>query len=94
MFTHFYHGSIRKLVVGFGSIFDEIYISRKNADDTEEKKIKVPISYGPKEKFIRKIRELDESTDGRKSVESILPRMSFEISSMAYDTTRKLNSLH
>lgn len=94
MFTHFYHGSIRKLVVGFGSIFDEIYISRKNADDTEEKKIKVPISYGPKEKFIRKIRELDESTDGRKSVESILPRMSFEISSMAYDTTRKLNSLN
>lgn len=94
MFTHYYHGSIRKLVIAFGSIFNEIYISRKNADDTEEKKIKVPISYGPKEKFVRKIRELDEGSAGRSSVEVILPRMSFEITSMVYDTTRKMNSLN
>lgn len=94
MFTHYYHGSIRKLVIAFGSIFNEIYISRKNADDTEEKKIKVPISYGPKEKFVRKIRELDEGGAGRSSVEVILPRMSFEITSMVYDTTRKMNSLN
>ena len=94
MFTNYYHGSIRKLVIAFGSIFNEIYISRKNADDTEEKKIKVPISYGPKEKFVRKIRELDEGGAGRSSVEVILPRMSFEITSMVYDTTRKMNSLN
>lgn len=94
MFTHYYHGSIRKLVIAFGSIFNEIYISRKNADDTEEKKIKVPISYGPKEKFVRKIRELDEGAPGRSSVEIILPRMSFEITSMVYDTNRKMNSLN
>jgi hypothetical protein len=94
MFTHYYHGSIRKLVIAFGSIFNEIYISRKNADGTEEKKIKVPISYGPKEKFVRKIRELDEGGAGRSSVEVILPRMSFEITSMVYDTTRKMNSLN
>jgi hypothetical protein len=94
MFRYYYHGSIRKLVVAFGSLFNEIYISRKEADDTEQKKIKVPISYGPKEKFVRKIKELDEADPARKSFENILPRMSFEISSMAYDTNRKLNSLN
>lgn len=94
MFTHFYHGSIRKLVVAFGSLFNEIYISRKDSNGIEQKKIKVPISYGPKEKFVRKIRELDEADPSRSSVENILPRMSFEITSMVYDTTRKMNSLN
>jgi hypothetical protein len=94
MFSHYYHGSIRKLVVAFGSLFNEIYISRKDANGVEQNKIKVPISYGPKEKFVRKIRELDEADPARSSVENILPRMSFEISSMQYDSNRKLNSLN
>jgi len=93
MFDHFYHASIRKLVIGFGSLFDEIYISRTEADGTEIKKIKVPISYGPKEKFYRKIVELDEN-GSRNSVENILPRIGFEINSMSYDTSRKVNSLN
>lgn len=93
MFDHFYHASIRKLVVAFGSLFDEIYISRTQEDGTEIKKIKVPISYGPKEKFYRKIVELDEN-GSRNSVEMILPRIGFEINSMSYDTTRKMNSLN
>ena len=50
MFDYFYHGAMRKLVIGFGSLFDEIYISRKDAENNEIKKIKVPLSYGPKEK--------------------------------------------
>lgn len=92
MFDYFYHGSIRKLVVAFGSIFNEIYISRKNEDGTSSK-FKVPISYGPKEKFIRKIQELD-SSESRNTVETILPRIGFEITSMNYDTGRKMNSLN
>ena len=91
MFDYFYNGSIRKLVVGFGSLFDEIYIKRKLPE--EEKLIKVPISYGPKEKFYRKIVELDEGGN-RNAVENILPRMGFEITSMSYDGNRKLNSLN
>lgn len=94
MFTTFYHGSIRKLVVAFGSLFNNIYITRFEADGTEQKRIKVPLSYGPKEKFYRKIRELDEADPARIAVENILPRMSFEITSMIYDTNRKLNSLN
>jgi hypothetical protein len=91
MFDYFYHGSIRKLVVAFGSLFDEIYVSRTDAAGVEQKKIKVPISYGPKEKFYRKIVELDGSMH---SIENFLPRIGFEITSMSYDTTRKLNSIN
>ena len=93
MFTTFYHGSIRKLVVAFGSLFNNVYIVRSDSENNEQKRIKVPLSYGPKEKFYRKIRELDEAAS-RNAVENILPRMSFEITSMIYDTTRKLNSLN
>lgn len=92
MFDYFYHGSIRKLVIAFGSIFDEIYISRNNQDGTNSR-LKVPISYGPKEKFIRKIQELDNS-ESRNTVETILPRIGFEITSMNYDTGRKMNTLN
>ena len=92
MFDYFYNGSIRKLVVGFGSLFNEIYISR-NLPEGIVKKIKVPISYGPKEKFYRRIVELDEGGD-RNAVENILPRIGFEITSMTYDGSRKLNSLN
>lgn len=93
MFTHFYHGCIRKLVVAFGSIFDEIYVSRTDASGNEIKKIKVPISYGPKEKFYRRIVELD-NLDSKDAVENILPRIGFEITSMNYDIGRKTNSLN
>jgi len=93
MFRYFYHASIRKLVVAFGSLFDEIYISRTDSTGAELKKIKVPISYGPKEKFYRKINEL-ENTGAREAVENILPRIGFEITGMNYDTGRKLNSLN
>ena len=80
--------------MAFGSLFNEVYISRKDSNGTELKKIKVPISYGPKEKFVRKIKELDEADPARSTFENILPRMSFEISSMFYDANRKLNSLN
>ena len=94
MFDYFYHGSIRKLVIAFGSIFDEIYISRKNDDGTFSK-FKVPISYGPKEKFVRKIQELDSNnSESRNTVETILPRIGFEITGMNYDTSRKMNTLN
>lgn len=93
MFDYFYHGSMRKLVIAFGSIFDEIYIARTNSDGSEQKRIKVPITYGPKEKFYRKITELEQS-GSRFAVETVLPRMGFEITSMSYDTNRKVNSLN
>ena len=53
MFSTFYNETIRKTVIGFGSLFDDIYIQKINASGQTTKKILVPISYSPKEKFIR-----------------------------------------
>jgi hypothetical protein len=56
MFRPFYNESIRKLIVAFGSLFNNIRISSTNSSG-DEQFIKVPLSYGPKEKFIRRIEE-------------------------------------
>ena len=58
MFTQFYNEAIRRLVIGFGSLFNDIRIVRRNSDGTTKETIRVPISYGPKEKFIRRIQSL------------------------------------
>ena len=57
MFTTFYNETIRKTVIGFGSLFDDIFVQRFDSSGNLQKKILVPISYSPKEKFIRMLRE-------------------------------------
>ena len=78
---NFYHQHIRKYVAMFGTLFNDIYIQR---DDTEV--LKVPITYGPREKFLAR---LDDPDFRNQAI--TLPRMSFEITSMNYDAARKLN---
>ena len=92
MFTHFYHSSVRKLVIAFGSLFNDIHISRKNPDGSEKERIRIPLSYGPKEKFLRRLNERS-SLDGSANVEVTLPMMGFEITSITYDPSRKRNTL-
>ena len=93
MFDTFYHNSVRNLVVAFGSMFNDIYITRKNANGTTKEKIKVPISYGPKEKFLRRIYERSSISDGPKT-EITLPRLAFEITGIDYDSQRKRNTMN
>jgi hypothetical protein len=92
MFTQFYNESIRKLVIGFGTLFDNIYISHKNSDGTEKERVRIPISYGPKEKFIRRIQESSSISDNTK-VHITLPRLGFDLLSIIYDPLRKTNKL-
>jgi hypothetical protein len=88
MFTTFYHGTIRKLVTAFGTLFNNIYIERN--DGTSIKKIKVPIIYSPKEKFIHRLNlDLDATM-----VQTVLPRIGFNILAMTYDPERKKNSIN
>jgi len=93
MFQTFYHNSVRNVVIAFGSLFNEIYVTRKNADGTTKEKIKVPISYGPQEKFMRRISEGGSIVDGVK-VGISLPRLGFELTSMDYDSARKKNTMN
>jgi len=92
MFTQFYNEAIRKLVIGFGSLFNDIRIIRKNPDDTTKETIRVPLSYGPKEKFIRRIAE-SSSISNTSKVQITLPRIGFDITGYAYDPSRKTNKL-
>lgn len=91
MFTQFYNESIRKLVIGFGSLFNDIRIVRKNVDGTTKETIRVPVSYGPKEKFIRRIQEISSISTDSKIIN--LPHLGFDITGFSYDPTRKTNKL-
>lgn len=86
----FYNESIRKIVIAFGSLFESIYVTRYETDGTEKEKIRVPLSYGAKEKFIWRLTQ-ESSLSKNSRVEIVLPKMGFELSTFLYDPTRKLN---
>lgn len=88
MFTNFYNGSIRKMVVAFGSLFNQLYIDK--AEETDTKKFLVPLSYAPKEKYKTRLAG-DPLLSNPTQV--VLPRMAFEITGYNYDSVRKRNSI-
>ena len=86
----FYHETIRKVVIGFGTLFNNIHIVRKDSSGNVSQSMKVPLAFGPKQKFLVRLREDPNVT---KSVAITLPRIGFEIGSITYDSTRKLNKI-
>ena len=86
----FYHQTIRKYVVLFGTLFNDLNIEKKNSSGNVVSRQKVPIAYGPKQKFLTRIRQ-DPNIDRQVAIQ--LPRMGFEMTSLTYDPIRKLNSV-
>jgi hypothetical protein len=84
-----YNRIIRKLVVGFGNLFDNITLVRYNKDQTEAERFIVPIAYAAKELYVQRL-EGDFNLD--KKVQMTLPRMSFEMVGLSYDASRKQNT--
>ena len=84
--TYFYHEIIRKTIISFGTLFNNVYIKQLDKSGAVANQQKVGLSYGPMQKFLAKIQQQDEIT---KSVAISLPRMSFEMTSIQYDSTRK-----
>jgi len=84
--TYHYHEIIRKTIIGFGTLFNDITIKHKNSSDGIISEMKVPLSYGPSQKFLAR---LDQQANLNKPVQITLPRMSFEMTSIDYDPTRK-----
>ena len=84
---HFYNRTIRKIVVAFGSMFNDVQLVRYSKDGlTSYEVTKVPLSYGAKEKYLTRITSDPNLT---KSINTIVPRMSFDLVGMTYDSTRK-----
>ena len=87
--TYFYHSKTKKAVALFGRLFNNIYVLRKNSSGAVISQLKVPLSYAPKQKYLERIRENpDLNNDMQVAIK--LPRMSFEITSIAYDAARQL----
>ena len=84
--TYFYNETIRKTVIAFGTLFNNIKIKRFAADGNTINQIKVPVAYGPMQRFLARIEQQANFDD---NVAITLPRLSFEITSYAYDPSRK-----
>ena len=84
----FYHETVRSIIVGFGTLFNDIHVVRKNNSGVITQSMKVPLAYGPKQKWLTR---LDQDAGLDSKVALTLPRLGFEIQNLAYDPARKLN---
>jgi hypothetical protein len=86
MFEYFYNEVFRSVIIGFGSLFNGIEIKHKDSSDDSVSIVKVPLAYGPTQKFLAR---LEQQPDLNKPVQMTLPRMSFEFIGVQYDASRK-----
>ena len=89
--TYFYHQTSRKMVVAFGSLFNTIEVRRTDSAGAVTEVVKIPLSYGPKDKMLTRI-SADPNLNPK--VALTVPRMGFELTSMSYDGVRKLNTMN
>ena len=89
MFEYFYNEILRRTVISFGTLFNNISIKHTDSSDQVVSVIKVPLSYGPTQKFLAR---LNQSPDLNKPTSLTLPRMSFEFTGLTYDPSRKVST--
>ena len=83
---YYYHEIVRKTIIAFGTLFNNIHIRHQDGDGNDVSDMKVPLAYGPSQKFLAR---LTQQADLNKPVQINMPRMSFEMTSIQYDSTRK-----
>ena len=88
---HYYHATMRKSVAIFGTLFNNLSIVRKDGSGGILSQQKVPLAYGPKQKFLAR---LDQDTGSDATMAIKLPRMAFEITSLSQDSSSKLGKLN
>ena len=89
-----YHELIRKTIVAFGTLFNDLYIYRRSSTGKINQKMKVPLAYGPKQKFLARIdQDSTRGADNVKTTALTLPRIGFELTGLTYDPGRKLNRI-
>lgn len=90
MLQKFYHSTVRKAVVAFGNLFNNIYIDRSDQNGNVIQTLKVPLMYAPRQKFLARIDAISDSLT-RSDIQVILPRMAFEMLSIQYDPSRRVS---
>jgi hypothetical protein len=89
---HFYHSAIRRTISAFGTIFNNIKVARKDSAGEIKQITRVPLAYGPKQKFLARLEGQADFNDPKVAIK--LPRMSFEITSLTYDSATKLPKMN
>lgn len=89
--TTFGHGTLRKYVIYFGTLFNNIYLNRYKPDGTLVQNMRVPLNYGPRDKYLARV---DGNPGLDRPVAIQLPRMSFEMTNLYYDSSRKLQTVN
>ena len=89
MFEYFYNEILRRTVISFGTLFNNISIKHTDSSGQVVSVIKVPLAYGPTQKFLAR---LNQSPDLNKPTSLTLPRMSFEFTGLTYDPSRKVST--
>ena len=84
--TYYYHEIIRKTIISFGTLFNDIHIRHQDGAGKDVSDMKVPLAYGPSQKFLARI---TQQADLNKPIQITMPRMSFEMTNISYDSTRK-----
>ena len=87
--TYFYHAAIRRTISVFGTLFNNINIRKTDANGKILQEIKVPLAYGPRQKFLARVQNQTDLSDPKLAIK--LPRLSFEITSITYDTNQTVN---
>ena len=88
--TWFYNKRVRTAVSVFGSLFNNIHVLRQNSSGATISQVKVPLSYAPRRSFLDRLAEMSKGEEAERRVAMKLPRMSFEITNIAYDPERQL----
>tara|TARA_B100000927_G_scaffold262834_1_gene233998 strand:+ start:72 stop:1073 length:1002 start_codon:yes stop_codon:yes gene_type:complete len=89
MFEYFYNEILRRTIISFGTLFNNVSIKKTDSSDNVVSVVKVPLAYGPTEKFLARI---NQSPDLNKPTQITLPRMSFEFIGLTYDPSRKVTT--
>jgi len=89
---NYYNEGIRKLTIAFGQLFNNIIIENTSSTGAVTRRIRVPLAYAPKEKFLVRL-EQQANLQGDREVAISLPRMGFEITGLSYDASRKLTKM-
>lgn len=92
MFKYNYNANLRKLIVGFGSLFSNIIIRHQDPGTSNNVNIQVPIHYAPQEKFIQRLLQPSSISDGTR-IEIQVPVISFIMNSVSADPSRRLSRL-
>ena len=90
MFEYFYNEVLRRTIISFGTLFNNISIKHEDSSDNVVSVVKIPLAYGPTQKFLARI---NQSPDLNKPFAITLPRMSFEFTGLTYDASRKVSTV-